>query len=623
MTSTYCIYPSLFGSLPSMSDEHNAWDFLVSKLSPESLSSTEPFNVDVQSGLTRSLSEVITRAEHLARYLCVLMTSVPESNARQVGTSEGCLRSVGLLSPNHLDYPLVIYACLAAGVPVAPITSTASSIEARYLSQLGQCAIIFVHPKCLPTIQKAGYPIEQIILIEATTDWHGPTLEGFIKMGTMSPQITLGGLHPVPAHRVALILFSSGSTGNPKAVMLTHRNICSALQGALLVKDFAQEVMLKKSPTLALKPQARLVALVFLPSEFLFNIPPHLCCELKSYVHAYGLMIGVLRSMLYNACTCIMPKWDFSQALKAIPKYKVTMLGLVPAIATQILAHSHLLNDADLSSITSIAVGAAAITSSQKHELLKLLAARGAMGGISDESSMSNGYGMSETTVSITTWPLEGYPCGPARPGTIGVLLPTFEARVIREDSVSPSGEDAPVNTAGELWLRGPSIMKGYLNNDLETQAALTPDGWFKTGDKIRIEADGQMFYIDRLKDTFKNRGLQVAPSEIASLILKHLPEMIADAVVIGMPSQGSRDIGEEAWAFIVLTPAGRDSNQPEKICEQVRSISREKLSMHKWVSRVVIMPEFPKGPTHKVLVREIRAQALRDLKQGESRLKL
>lgn len=210
---------------------------------------------------------------------------------------------------------------------------------------------------------------------------------------------------------------------------------------------------------------------------------------------------------------------------------------MVPAIATQILAHPQVLQNIDLSSLTSVYVGASAISVPQKQALLKLLASRGARRGDSDESTMPNGYGMSEVSIHlfyyhylqgyhnsdqvnhwieirlqlallhgpckvclltkqytepvlmmlmVSFFPAHvGYPCGPARPGTIGVLLPGLEARIISEESDSASGIDVPLNTAGELWLRGPMVMKGYLNNEIETKNALTEDGWFKTGDKV------------------------------------------------------------------------------------------------------------------------------------------
>lgn len=589
MTSDQRIYPSLFGSLPCLPKEQNAWDFLLSNLPEGSLSSSEAFGVDVLTGVTRSLSKTVERSECLARAL-----------VKHVNTT-GSMKSVGILSPNHLDYAVIIYACLAGGIPVAPISATASPLETRHLSKLGQCEIIFVHPKCLAIIKEAGYHVEKIVLIEPSIGWNGPTLEDFVKIGKTIASIISGGMHPTPSHEVAVILFSSGSTGNPKAVMLTHRNICSALQASMIMTKAGLEAMSKMNPNVALQLPERPVSLVFLPMN-----------------HAFGLMLGVLRAMISNAVVCIMPKWDFLQAMKAIPKYKVSSLGMVPAIATQILAHPQVLQNIDLSSLTSVHVGASAISVPQKQALLKLLASRGARGGDSDESTMPNGYGMSETTVSITTWPLAGYPCGPARPGTIGVLLPGLEARIISEESESGSGIDAPLNTAGELWLRGPTIMKGYLNNEMETRKALTEDGWFKTGDKIRMESDGQMFYVDRMKDTFKNRGLQVAPSEISSLILKHFSELIADIAVIGMPCEESkRDVGEEAWAFIVLTPKGREIQFRKDIGKDIQELVRKNLSKHKWVANVRILDEFPKGHSHKVLVREIRDQAIRSIDQG------
>lgn len=120
---------------------------------------------------------------------------------------------------------MIIYACLASGIPVAPISASSSPLETRHLSKLGQCEIIFVHPKCLANIKEAGYPFEKIVLIEPSNGWNGPTLQDLVKMGETMTSIKSGGMHPTPSHEVAVILFSSGSTGNPKGTRLHSRKI--------------------------------------------------------------------------------------------------------------------------------------------------------------------------------------------------------------------------------------------------------------------------------------------------------------------------------------------------------------------------------------------------------------
>jgi long-chain acyl-CoA synthetase len=129
----------------------------------------------------------------------------------------------------------------------------------------------------------------------------------------------------------------------------------------------------------------------------------------------------------------------------------------------------------------------------------------------------------------------------------------------------------------------------------------------------MRIDTEGHLIYFDRLKDTFKNRGKQVSPSEISSLIYKHHSDLIAEISVIGVPAQGdSETVGEEAWAFLALKVNSLSQKEKERLAESIKAITREQLSIHKWVVRVEFLDELPKGSTHKILVRALRDLAIK-----------
>ncbi|KAA1066572.1 hypothetical protein PGT21_033879 [Puccinia graminis f. sp. tritici] len=308
-----------------------------------------------------------------------------------------------------------------------------------------------------------------------------------------------------------------------------------------------------------------------------------------------------------------MRSWNVKAVFRAIAEYNITTLGLVPTMALQIISAADHLEDVDLSSLNSVFVGSSAINPIQKQRLFELLTSRGALTGQQDGSSIIDGYGMSETTSAITTWSKDGTPASRARLGTVGFLIPGSEARIISEFSDNPLGEDVPKHTPGELCLRSPTIMKGYLGNPEATRATFTADGWLRTGDKMRIDAEGHLIYFDRLKDTFKNRGKQVSPSEISSLIYKHHSDLIAEISVIGVPAQGdSETVGEEAWAFLALKVDSLSQKEKERLAESIKAITREQLSIHKWVVRVEFLDELPKGSTHKILVRALRDLAIK-----------
>lgn len=283
-------------------------------------------------------------------------------------------------------------------------------------------------------------------------------------------------------------------------------------------------------------------------------------------------------------------------------------MAIVPTMAIQILSEAERLRAVDISSLQTVFLGSSFIDPAHKRNFFDLMLSHGALAGQKDDTYISNGYGLSETTSGITTSSKDATPTGRAPAGTIGFLLPGFQARVISESSTNPAGEDVPKHTAGELCLRGPSIMKGYLSDPQATQAAFTSDGWLKTGDIVRIAPEGSLTHIDRLKDTFKNRGKQVSPSEIASLVIQHFGDVIADIAVVGAPAKKeSRHVGEEAWAFVVLKNVALGQRDKEQLAEKIKKLTQEKLSIHKWVVRVEWLDELPKGLTHKVLVRALR----------------
>lgn len=527
-----------------------------------------------------TLREVVDRTEALAKYLASSFRGRRSTWNSAGDNIDYDVTSVGLLSPNELIVPIVSYGCLAAGVPLALLPVGSSPSEIGYLTRRGQCEIVIVHPSQLDNLIQSGYPLDMIILTQSVDRWTGKTLPTLLEISSQLAPVIVDGQHPLPTHEVALILFSSGSTGNPKAVMITHRNVYMLVICFFVVSS-------KKSD----ESQAKTIILSVLPMS-----------------HSYGFVTSIIAPILSGSTLCIMRKWQLDAMLSAIPKYKITEMAIVPTMAIQILSEAERLRAVDISSLQTVFLGSSFIDPAHKRNFFDLMLSHGALAGQKDDTYISNGYGLSETTSGITTSSKDATPTGRAPAGTIGFLLPGFQARVISESSTNPAGEDVPKHTAGELCLRGPSIMKGYLSDPQATQAAFTSDGWLKTGDIVRIAPEGSLTHIDRLKDTFKNRGKQVSPSEIASLVIQHFGDVIADIAVVGAPAKKeSRHVGEEAWAFVVLKNVALGQRDKEQLAEKIKKLTQEKLSIHKWVVRVEWLDELPKGLTHKVLVRALR----------------
>jgi acyl-CoA synthetase (AMP-forming)/AMP-acid ligase II len=287
-------------------------------------------------------------------------------------------------------------------------------------------------------------------------------------------------------------------------------------------------------------------------------------------------MTVIMNIGLYRGCTIVtMPRFDLEQFLQLIQDHKVTRAYLVPPIILALAKHP-IVDNYDLSSLKLIMSGAAPLGAD-------LAGAAGARIGC----HVMQGYGLTETSPVTHVVPED-----PARnkPGSIGPPLPNTECRVVDLGT----GGDAPPGELGEVWIRGPQVMKGYLNNDEATRATIDDEGWLHTGDIGYADEDGYFVLVDRVKELIKYKGMQVAPAELEALIITH--PNVADVAVIGVSDE---EAGEVPKAFVVASG--------ELDTEELKMWVAEKVAPHKKVRAVEVVDEIPKSASGKILRRLLK----------------
>jgi acyl-CoA synthetase (AMP-forming)/AMP-acid ligase II len=354
------------------------------------------------------------------------------------------------------------------------------------------------------------------------------------EVGGAPPQVAID-----PAEDVVALPYSSGTTGLPKGVMLTHRN---------LVANLCQI-----APGLAASEAERVIAAL-------------------PFFHILGL-VSIMNAPLVRGATVVsMPRFELAEFLRVLQDYRITRAYVVAPIVLA-LVESPLVDEFDLSSLEYMLSGATPLSAELEVACGKRLGCR-----------MCQGYGLTETSPTTHYVPDE---LAGQMPGTIGPAIPNTECRIVDV----ATGEDVPQGEPGELLIRGPQVMKGYLNQPEATAAAIDPDGWLHTGDVARVDEEGALRIVDRVKELIKYKGYQVAPAELEGVLLTH--PAIADAAVIGIPDEQA---GEIPKAFVV-------SSAP-LTSEEVTAFVAERVAPYKKIRVVEFVEEIPKSPSGKILRR-------------------
>jgi acyl-CoA synthetase (AMP-forming)/AMP-acid ligase II len=458
--------------------------------------------------------------------------SIAAYNLRQRGFKKG--EVFGILSPNCPEYAIAFHAVATLGGIVTPINPLYTPYEiAHQLKDSGARFLVTV-PSC---VEKAAAAAEYAHIDELFVFGEAPNATPFDSLlvdNGRAKQVEIN-----PREDLVALPYSSGTTGLPKGVMLTHHNLVANL--------------------------CQMEGLCY------FYETDTLICVLPLF-HIYGLVV-VLNMGLYTGATIVtMPRFELESFLKAVQDYDVSLAHLVPPIVLS-LSKNPIVDNYKLPNLKTIFSGAAPLGEELTRACMDRLGC-----------SVRQGYGMTETspvTHSSPAPPLQ------VKFGSVGVPAPNTECKIIDLETGEPLGP----NQKGEVCVRGPQIMMGYLNNPEATARTIDTDAWLHTGDIGYADEDGHFFIVDRAKELIKYKGFQVPPAELEAVLLTH--PCVADAAVIPYPDD---EAGEVPKGILVL----REQIEPEAILEFVA----ERVAPHKRIRHLEFVDKIPKSPSGKILRR-------------------
>lgn len=493
---------------------------------------------------------------------------------RRLGVRAG--DRVALVLPNCPQHVVAFYAALRLGAIVIEHNPLYTARELRHQFEDHGARFAVVWDKLADTV--ADFPsdlaLEHIVSVDITEALPlgkrlalrlpvakarqaraqltaAPTSKRPSRWKTLSTHGRLSKKHSGPRlDDIALLQYTSGTTGTPKGAILTHANLrANAMQGRAWVPG------------------------LYDGEETFYGVLP--------LFHAYGLTLCLTFAMSIGAKLVLFPKYDLDLVVAAAKKSPPTFLPAVPPIYDQ-LARAAARGTIDLTSVRFAISGAMSLPVATVDRWEQ------ATGGL-----LVEGYGMTESSPVAL-----GNPIGPSRrPGTVGVPFPSTDIRVV--DPENPS-VDRALGEAGELLLRGPQVFQGYWQRPADTADTLLPGGWLRTGDIATVSSDGFVTIVDRLKEIIITGGFNVAPSEVEDVLVSH-PDIDAAAVVALPKPRG----GEDVAAAIVV----RDGVEIEP--EAVRDFCKTRLAAYKVPRRIVVVDELPRSLIGKVLRREVRERLM------------
>jgi long-chain acyl-CoA synthetase len=437
---------------------------------------------------------------------------------------------VAIMLPNVPEFALAYYGALRAGGIVVPMNPLLKSREVAYYLDDSGARLLFAWHAFADEARTGARQAETEVVVVSPG--------AFDSLLASAPSVEdLADRHE---DDTAVILYTSGTTGQPKGAELTHGNLtrnCDIVANELL----------------------RLTA-----DDVIFGGLP--------LFHAFGQTCTLNAGVASGACLTLLPRFDAGKALGILGEHGVTVFAGVPTVFSRLVRQP----DRDAYPVSRLRLsltGGAAMPVQVLHDFQAAF-----------DCVVLEGYGLSETSPVASFNTLQAGP----RPGSVGIPIRGVEMRVVDKNTEVAHGE------SGEIAIRGHNVMKRYWQRPEETAAAIR-DGWLYTGDIGRVDQDGYFWIIGRTKDVIIRGGYNVYPREVEDVLYEH--PAVADAAVIGLPSS---DLGEEVGAAVVLKPGARTT------AEELREYVKHQVAAYKYPRRVWITDALPKGPTGKILKRQI-----------------
>ncbi|KAH8659630.1 hypothetical protein BGZ61DRAFT_465245 [Ilyonectria robusta] len=523
-----------------------------------------PFTCGI-TGKTYTMAEVLQREDFMAR-------AIGKRLGYDICDGTEWDRVVGLFSLNTIDYLPLTHAVHRLNSIATPASAAYSAPELEHQLRSSGANALFT---CVPLLETAlaaakaaGIPHERIFILPMPGDKKVPfkTIDDLVDEGKALPELPpLNWTPGQGARQVAYLCYSSGTSGLPKAVMISHHNVIS---NVMMIKQYDQ------------------------PGRNAASVDTQVMLGLLPFSHIYGLVVNGLYALATGDELVVLPRFELKSFLETIQRFRIEQMAIVPPILIQMLSNQELCKKYDLSSVRFAFSGAAPLGMETMNDILKVY----------PNWNLCQGYGLTETSPVVTsTSELD------ILPGSSGSLLPGLRAKLID----SSGKEVTEYETPGELFVQGPTVVLGYLNNQNSTASTFVHDKdgrWMRTGDEVLVRKSpkgNEHFVItDRIKELIKVKGHQVAPAELEAHLLSH--HLVADCAVIQVPDDRA---GEVPKAYVVKASEAQGKSDSDVTAAIHKHVEDHK-ARHKWLKGgIEFIDVIPKSPSGKILRRLLRDQ--------------